>query len=144
MRWEALWGFVYHHPEITVIGAITIIQIAPIKLDPWGAVIRSIKRLLFGGIETKIDTINKKVDKLECQVEEDKALRARTHILRFADELYDGAHHTREYFDNILQDIDMYEEYSASHPSFKNNKTVASIKHINDVYQKLFEEHGFK
>ena len=144
MWWETLFDFVCYHPEITVVGAITLIQIAPIKLDPWGALVRLVKKWLVGTIETKIDKMSEKVDLLESQLNEDKALRARTHILRFSDELYDGVEHTKEYFDNVLEDIDMYEKYCDAHPGFKNNKASASIEYIKETNAKLLKEHKFK
>lgn len=140
---ETIWNFVCFHPEITVLGAITLIQIAPIKLNPWGAIIKAVRNSLVGGIEKKLNEIASKVNLLELQIEEDKALHARAHILRFADGLYNGKHHTKEYFDDMLSDIDDYENYCRSHPSFKNNKTVMSVKLIRSAYQKAIENHEF-
>lgn len=147
---ENIWNFMCFHPEITVIGAITLIQIAPIKLDPWGAMVRAVKNFLVGGIEkklneigTKVGSLETKVVSLENQIEEDKALHARAHILRFADGLYNGKKHTKEYFDDMLSDIDDYEAYCRAHPDFKNNKTVMSVKLIRSAYQKAIENHDF-
>lgn len=60
---------------------------------------------------------------------------ARVRILRFADECRREEQHSKEYFDSVLDDIDLYEQYCDSHPKFKNNKTVASTKFIKDLYQ---------
>lgn len=128
---DGVWSFITYHPEITIIGAITLIQVAPIKLDPWGAMIRAVKKLLVGDLEEKINELAK-------QIEEDKAIHARAHILRFADGLYNGKHHTKEYFDDMLCDIDDYERYCREHPDFKNNKTVMSVELIRKAYQAEF------
>ena len=144
MNVEQVLSYFQMHPEITLIGAVTIIQIAPIKFDPWTMLAKAIHGILLGGIDTKLDSISEKVDKLEVQAEEDKALQARTHILRFADELYVGGRHSKEYFDDILEnDIDNYERYCAAHPEFQNNKTTLSTQLIKDVYAKLMKEHKF-
>lgn len=136
--------FIRLHPEITVVGAVTLIQVAPIKINPWSWLAKTAYRLLLGGIDTKLDTIADKVDKLEAQFEEDKALQARTHILRFTDELYNGEKHSKEYFDDILEtDVDFYERYCTAHPEFQNSKTVMSTQLIKDVYGKLIKEHKF-
>lgn len=140
---EAIWNFICFHPEVTVLGAITLIQVAPIKIDPWSGLAKVIKKWLVGGIEEKINEINKKVDSLERNASEEKAVQARTHILRFADELYEGKHHSKEYFDDMLDDIDMYEKYCKKHADFANNKTVMSIKRIKDIYAQLMESHEF-
>ena len=141
--WEIIYEFLKAHIEITLIGAITLIQIAPIKINPWSWIAKGIHGLLLGDIDRKLDSISNKVDRLEEQAQEDKALQARTHILRFSDELYNGAKHSKEYFDDILSDVDKYEKYCESHPNFRNNKTVMSNQLIKDTYAKLMEEHKF-
>lgn len=141
MDW--LINFVAFHPEITIVGAITIIQIAPIKFDPWGMIARAIKKFLVGEIGAKVDALSDKVDGLDSEVKENKALSARAHILRFADELYNKKEHSKEYFDEILDDIDKYEKYCMAHPNFKNNKTVLSTNLIKSTYDKLIKEHKF-
>ena len=60
---------------------------------------------------------------------------ARVRILRFADECRREEKHSKEFFDSVLDDIDLYEHYCESHPKFKNNKTVASTKIIKDLYK---------
>ena len=140
---DKIWLFIRLHPEITVIGAFTLIQISPIKINPWSWLAGLIHKFLFGKIDQKLDLISDKVDKLEEQAKEDKALQARTRILRFSDELYNDEKHSKEYFDNVLEDIDQYEEYCDAHPRFRNNKTVMSTKLIRDTYAKLLADHSF-
>lgn len=140
---EQIWRFISFHPEITLIGAITLIQVTPIKINPWTSIAKAFRKLLMGTIESKLSAIEASVSKLEARMQEEGALQARTHILRFADELYDGKHHSKEYFDDILGDIDKYEKYCEAHKEFKNNKTVMSIALIKDTYRVLIEEHKF-
>lgn len=142
-HWREVLRFVQYHPEITVIGAFTLIQISPIKINPWSWIAGLIHRFLFGKIDQKLDDITAKVDRLEAQAEEEKALQSRTHILRFSDECYNGQHHSKEYFDNVLEDIDRYEKYCETHPKFKNNKTVISTQMIRETYARMLEEHAF-
>lgn len=140
---ETIWNFIKLHPEITVIGTFTLIQIAPIKINPWSWLVGLIHRFLFGKIDEKLDSIARKVDSLEAQQAEDKAMQARTEILRFADELYNGEQHSKEYFDDILSDIDRYEKYCEGHPGFLNSKTVISTQRIKETYDRLLAEHRF-
>ena len=120
-----------------------MIQIAPIKIDPWSALAGFIKKYLIGDIAKKLDSIATKVDQLESQFQESRALQARTHILRFADELYNKKEHSKEYFDDILEDIDMYDKYCKKHPEFENSKTIMSAGLIKTTYDKLMKEHKF-
>jgi outer membrane murein-binding lipoprotein Lpp len=98
----------------------------------------------------KIDETNKKIDKLTDvvmevseRVDANSATNARTRILRFDDELINGIHHSREYFQQTMEEVDIYETYCEKHPNYKNNACVIAIQHIRRVYNKLLDEGGF-
>lgn len=141
--WELIWSFIKLHPEITVVGAVTLVQIAPIKINPWSWVGRTLRRVIIGDIDEKLREISKKVDKIEDTINERDAILARTHILRFNDELYNNVKHSRDYFLQTLEDIDNYEKYCEAHPDFKNSRTTMAEQNIKEVYQRLFAEHKF-
>ena len=84
---------------------------------------------------------NTRLSVLENTVREDKAVQARTRILRFNDELYNGLHHSREYFEQLLDDIEAYDKYCSVHPEFANGRTKAAAKFIGQEYERLFKEH---
>lgn len=132
------------HPEITILGAVTLIQIAPIKLDPWTSLAKWLKGIIVGDVEKKLDDISGKVKDLDCKIQETDARAARRQILRFADELYNRTvKHSKEYFDDILDDIDDYEKYCDSHKNFKNGKTTLAVAQIKKVYSELYDDHKF-
>ena len=47
----------------------------------------------------RLNALDTKVGKIEASLDERDAILARTHILRFKDELYNGIHHSQEYFE---------------------------------------------
>lgn len=140
---EGLWTFIKLHPEITIIGAVTLIQIAPIKIDPWTTCAKWLHKMFLGSIEDKIDKLSGKVDRLEAQAEEEKAIQARTHILRFADELYCKKEHQQEYYLQLLDTIMFYEKYCEKHPEFTNGRTIKSCEIIKTTYDSLWGKHKF-
>lgn len=151
---EYIWNFIRQNPGFTVLGAITLIQIAPIKIDPWTAVAHWLRRLLIGSLDDSIkaldkamterfSSVEKKVDNVENLIEEREAVLARTHILRFNDELYNGIKHSKEYFDQQLEDCDKYDQYCEKHPDFKNSRTVMATQNIKDTYNRLLDGHKF-
>ena len=108
---------------------LTLVQVAPIKVNPWTELGRSIGRVL-----------NKEVmDKIE----EGNAKNARYRIIRFNDEVKHDVKHTEEHFDQIIEDIDTYENYCSDHPRFPNGKAVHSISNIRKIYDKCSDEHSF-
>ena len=90
-----------------------------------------------------IEGLSKQIATLQHTVDEREAVLARTHILRFNDELYNGVLHSREYFDQTLEDIDTYEEFCEKNPEFKNSRTTMAVKNIKETYQQLHTEHKF-
>lgn len=91
-------------------------------------------------LSEKIDNVSGEVKEVSEQLAEHKAVLARTHILRFADELRTGTH-SREYFEQQLQDIDTYTAYCESHPQFANGLTVMASQFIKDEYRRLYLNH---
>ena len=91
----------------------------------------------------KLDSIIQAVHEISERVDANSATLARTHILRFDDELINNVQHTREYFQQILDDVDTYEKYCATHPDYKNNMCTMAIEHIRRVYGKLQDNRGF-
>ena len=90
-----------------------------------------------------VEEIKEKMERDSAEREKDKAIEARTRIIRFDDELYNGMKHSREYFKQILSDIDNYEKYCAENPSFKNSEAVEAIANVRKTYEECRENHKF-
>ena len=91
----------------------------------------------------KIDKIMEIVTEVSNRVDTTNATNARTRILRFDDELINGVHHSKEYFQQTLEEIDTYETYCGKHPQYRNNACTLAIEHIRRVYTRLLDEGGF-
>lgn len=91
-----------------------------------------------------LEEIRKDVSTLSGKVDENAAVLARTHILRFNDELINNIDHTQEYFRQQLQDIDTYEAYCDAHPGFKNTYAVMAIENIKSTYKRLQKSGAFQ
>ena len=122
---------------------MTLIQITPIKLNPWSWLGRVIGRAINGEVLEKVNTLTDDVKALKDEDAEQWASLSRSHILRFGDELLHGVPHSKEHFDQILLDISKYEKYCDDHPNYKNNIANATIKQIKNTYQKCLEENNF-
>lgn len=114
---------------VVAIIILSLVQVSPIKINPWSFIAKHIGRAL-----------NKEIfDRLDLEA----AITSRVRILRFNDELLRDEKHTKEAFDQVLSDIDVYEAYCASHPDFKNNRTKMSASYIIASYQEHLEKHDF-
>lgn len=98
---------------------------------------------LIHNINSKLDTINNDLSGVKTSIQESKASTCRYRILRFDDEVMHGQKHSKEHFDQILDDITDYEKYCANHPDYKNNKAVMSIENIKEKYHTCTQEGTF-
>lgn len=135
--------------DITIYGGgallilMTLIQIAPIKINPWSWLGKCIGRAINGEVLDKMETLSQDVKKNKADDDEQWASLSRSHILRFGDELLHGVAHSKEHFDQILLDISKYEKYCSEHKDYLNDVAHETINHIKNTYQKCLEENNF-
>lgn len=122
---------------------MTLVQITPIKLNPWSWLGRTIGRAINGEVLDKLKKLTEEVEKNKNDNDEQWITLSRTHILRFGDEILHGVSHSKEHFDQILFDISKYEKYCKEHPLYQNDVANATIKQIRKTYQKCLDENTF-
>ena len=139
---------------IIIVVLLSLVQIAPIKIDPWTAIGKWIGKLLTGDLAKQIDgmekslakrmdAIEEKVDSLEAKEEKRDAVNKRVRILRFEDELQEERRHSKDSFDQVMGDITDYNTYCSAHPEFKNEQTESTVNHIKKVYAERLEKRDF-
>ena len=120
-----------------------LVDISPIKLDPWKWIFRKLGKALNGEVLAELEKTQKK---LEAHIQADDERNADMHrarILRFNNELLRDIPHTKEDFINILADIDDYKAYCRAHEEYKNSRAVHAIANIEKNYDKRLEKHDF-
>ena len=127
----------------TLLLLMTFVQIAPIKVNPWSALFSAIGRRINKEVLDEITELKKNMKEIRDVNDERNAKECRSRILHFGDELYHDARHTKEHFDQILDDIHEYGQYCETHKDFKNDKTVLTTAKIRDTYRHCVDEHSF-
>lgn len=148
----------------TAIAIMTLLQISPIKINPWSfvgkifkKVIRKIGRTInselfdeissfkeqMKNLEEKIDGVETKVQDVKDDISETKAIDCRTRIHHFGDEVLHNVKHTKEHFDEILRDIKTYDKYCDTHPDFPNHTTELTSKRIMEIYGECLKDGDF-
>lgn len=148
---------------VLIIGS-ALIQIAPIKLNPWSAIVGLISRIFSKPLMDRLDKSEEKMkavmselsmiraditklaqdqELIKEDVSESAATSSRYRILRFDDELLHDIQHSQEHFKQILVDIDTYERFCLRHPDFPNGLAVSATKHIISVYEKCVADNNF-
>lgn len=82
-----------------------------------------------------------KIDQLTRDLNDDRETRkrenaddARRHILAASDAVRHGERHSKEWWDQLNEDISSYDKYCDTHPDYKNNRAVQAIANLNRVY----------
>lgn len=120
-----------------------LIKIPKLEINLWTALAHVIGRAMNGEMVERIEKVDASLTAHMKKTEEERVNEARRRILRFSDEVLYEQGHSKEHYDEILEDIDKYEFYCANHPEFKNNKAVMAIETIKDAYQDCIENHDF-
>lgn len=129
---------------------LTLIQISPIKINPWSAIARGLGRAFNKDVLDKLQTVEaeQKVIKTELAKQKAEADKReadgwRGEILRFNMELVKHTKHTREDYIEILDIIDKYETYCKSHKEYENNRAVHAVANIERCYDDRLKNDDF-
>ena len=150
---------------------LTLIEITPIKINPWswfgnligkaftGEVMKEIGGLKkeigglktelgglkneVGGLKTEVQNIKTDVSDIREEAKEREATNRRARLLEFGDEILHDVDYSKEHWDSVLLDIGSYENYCDDHPHYMNHVAKATIKHIKDMYDKHLREDTF-
>ena len=129
---------------------LTIVQIAPIKINPWSALARLLGKAINTDVLKDLDDVKgaqremRKVLDEHIRIDDERdADSHRQRILQFNNELLRDIPHTQEDFNEVLAEIDLYEDYCKAHPDYKNNRAIHAIAHIGKVYDERLEKHDF-
>lgn len=125
------------------VATTTLIQISPIKINPWTWLGRKVGRALNGEVMDELKHLKGRMENMEAQNEQDKMDASRIRILRFGDECKRDVPHSEEHFNQVLDDIDRYESYCNTHPEYKNAKAVLTIAKIKEIYGWRLENGDF-
>ena len=126
-----------------LVAGMTLIQIAPVKVNPWSWLARAIGRAINGEVLAKLGEVEKRLNKHITTDDRRAADGNRTRILHFNNELLRNLKHTKEEFVEVLAEIDAYEKYCREHPDYPNNRAILAIENIRETYKRRLDKHDF-
>ena len=129
---------------------MTIVQIAPVKINPWSSIAKALGRAINGEVMGKLEEMGQVQQdtqrRLDAHIKVDDERAADMHrarILQFNNELIRNIPHTREEFIEILAEIDGYERFCRVHPDYPNSRAVHAVANISRVYDERLQKHDF-
>lgn len=133
-----------------LVAILSLVEIAPVKINPWRAVARAIGRAINDEVLESVEDVKraqrdtrKALDEHIRSDDERNADTLRMRILHFNNDLLRGDRHTREDFIEILAVIDAYEQYCKNHPNYRNNRANHAIANIGRVYDERLKLRDF-
>lgn len=129
---------------------LSLIQITPIKINPWSWIAKHFGRAINGEVMKKqeeqqklIDILTAKIDAMQKCNDKKRADEARNRILRFDDELRRHVDHSLEFFKQAIADCDFYEDYCNNNKKYPNGTADSAIKNIRKTYDEVKEQNSF-
>lgn len=130
-----IWRYLVMHPEFALVGGVTLIQIAPIQVNPWSAVLRLIRGVLVGGLEDSLA-------ELKRDFEEETVTNKRWNILDFANSCRNNRKHSKDEWRHVIDQLKEYETYTEEH-HIDNGVIEEEAKYLRKLYQERCEKNDF-
>ncbi len=134
---------------VVIVIVTSLIQISPLKLDPWTKLANWLGNSLNKSVLGKVADVQKQVQAVDQKLNnhiaesESKSLQdTRSEILRFGSCIVSGNNYTKEEFDFMISKCDKYEEYCKTN-KVANGVADATIKEIRRVYAIRLSENNF-
>lgn len=156
MQLKDIMDLLGHHFLAVVIVVVSLIQIAPIKIDPWSALFKWIGKMVtnnacskidglivkVNGVETKLNNLETNVANLENSIDANEKDRIRWEILDFANSCRNDRKHSRDEFQHI---VDLNDKYKRLLKKTGDSNGVFDIefKYIQDLYAERLAKNDF-
>ena len=124
-----------HNIWILIIGALSLIEITPIKINPWNAIFRWIGDKLLGDTKKTVENLSKELKNNEKD-------RIRWEILDFANSCRNGRKHTKDEYVHILELDKKYRKLLVETKD-ENGVFDLEIKYIKKLYEERLEKNDF-
>ena len=121
---------------------MTVIEITPIKINPWTALFGWLGKQINKGVINKIDDLEKRLDEHIKNSSEMELKARRVAILDFGSSIIRGTNYHKEKFDFMINECDSYEKYCKDN-EITNGVAQASIEEIRRIYQEHLRNADF-
>lgn len=127
---------------LVIVLALTLIQITPVKINPWSAMFKWLGKQLNTDVIKKITAVEERLDEHIKDSLDNEIRERRVAILDFSSSIIRGVNYHREKFDFMINECDSYEEYCRKN-EIKNGVAEASIAEIRRIYQEHLRNADF-
>lgn len=123
------------NPGVVIVGAVTLVQIAPIKINPWSWIVKKIGELIFGEIRKDIQSVKDEITDMKVQ-------NWRWNVLDFANSCKNNRRHTLNDWQHAISQLADYERYIERN-EITNGVFEEDAKYLREEYQRHCRENDF-
>ena len=112
---------------------LSLIQISPLKLNPWDKLLGWFGKKLNGATEKRLETVEKQIRDMWIN-------NHRQTVLTFARECWANIEHSSDEWTNVLNVAEEYEKYVIEN-KITNGIITQDTEYLRKLYQELSREH---
>lgn len=119
-----------------------VVDISPIKINPWKTAFKWIGQLITADIMKEIREIKATQKEQQATIDENEKDRIRYEVLDFANSCRRGVHHTKDEFEHIISLHSKYERLLKK-TNDENGVFTEEYKYILEIYHECQREDKF-
>lgn len=137
-----IWEFFKDNPSFILFGGITLIQITPIKIDPWTKLMKWLGEVLSGNMQKQLNDLTADTESIKRDLDNKITNDMRWNILDFSNSCKNDRCHTKEEWYHVISQIAEYENL------IENKKIVNGVmeeesKYLKELYQERCQKNDF-
>lgn len=121
---------------------LTLVEVAPIKINPWGALLKYIGKVTNSELNEKFDVLQDDLKQLKRDFEVKNACDLRWDILDFSNSCRNNRKHGREEWEHVIHQLKEYETYVKNH-NIDNGVIEEETKYLREMYQERLAKNDF-
>ncbi len=128
---------------VLVLIFLTLVEVTPIKINPWSVLLKWIGRKTNAELYSKVDALSTDMEIFKKDFENKNANDLRWSILGFASSCRKGDRHSREEWKHVVEQMAFYEDY-VEEKKITNGVIKEDTKYLRNLYHKISAENDFE
>ena len=142
MTLDELFNSISINQGFWLVLVFTLVEIAPIKINPWKTLFKYIGKVANSEMNTKMDDMQDDLKRLKRDFELKCANDKRWDILDFANACRHGRRHDKEEWEHVIDQLKEYETYVEEY-EIANGVIEEDTKYLRGLYQERLEKNDF-
>lgn len=138
----SIWQFIKSNPGFILIGGVTLIQITPIKIDPWTAIVKWLGNAISGNMQNQLNDLTSDMMCIKKDLDNKVTNDMRWNILDFSNSCKNGRQHTKEEWHHVIKQLAEYDELIET-KKLVNGVMEEESKYLKELYHERSQKNDF-